>query len=345
MVSIEEIDSDSEKSVNDRGLDSSADELFFDALSYSEVASVADSDDTSEGSPRSDFVIVEESDQETSCTHSVETKLEDSSSSLPSSGAINITENTTVVQPYKETSRFHAADAASGKQPVDDMNSPCSTVKRESDNSTSSPVQAEDNGKAQEDNSEIMLSEGEAVLSETRRQELLQVSEFLKAEGNELFGKMQFSDAAEKYAEAIAEGPPGDAALAVYHANRAACLLKLERPKDAADDCTAALKLRPAYAKALLRRSKAYELLDDLENAFQDMQKVVELEPENRQAAAAVRRMEPEVNARREKLKEEMMGKLKDLGNMVLGNFGLSLDNFQVNQDPETGGYSINFKQ
>jgi hypothetical protein len=38
-------------------------------------------------------------------------------------------------------------------------------------------------------------------------------------------------------------------------------------------------------------------------------------------------------------------GKLKDLGNTVLGKFGMSLDNFKMDKDPATGSYSINFKQ
>jgi hypothetical protein len=42
-----------------------------------------------------------------------------------------------------------------------------------------------------------------------------------------------------------------------------------------------------------------------------------------------------------EKLKTEAMGKLKDLGNTILGNFGMSLDNFKMVQDPTTGSWSV----
>lgn len=39
-----------------------------------------------------------------------------------------------------------------------------------------------------------------------------------------------------------------------------------------------------------------------------------------------------------------MLGKLKDLGNSILGNFGLSTDMFKFEQQPG-GGYNMSFGQ
>jgi hypothetical protein len=37
--------------------------------------------------------------------------------------------------------------------------------------------------------------------------------------------------------------------------------------------------------------------------------------------------------------------KLKDLGNSVLGRFGMSVDNFKAVKDPNTGSYSLSFEK
>ena len=50
------------------------------------------------------------------------------------------------------------------------------------------------------------------------------------------------------------------------------------------------------------------------------------------------------IKVQQEKEKNEMMSKLKDLGNSLLGNFGLSTDNFKFDQQ-EGGGYSMRFER
>ncbi len=76
-----------------------------------------------------------------------------------------------------------------------------------------------------------------------------------------------------------------------------------------------------------------------------DYEDILEEFPGNATAKAGLARIKAEQTAKEEKLKEEMMGKLKDMGNSLLGHFGLSVDNFKFDKDPKTGGYNINFQQ
>lgn len=71
----------------------------------------------------------------------------------------------------------------------------------------------------------------------------------------------------------------------------------------------------------------------------------MELNPGHKDARECLPKMEAEEKVRMEKQKDEMLGKLKDLGNGLLGKFGLSLDNFKSVQDPKTGSYSVNFQR
>ena len=132
---------------------------------------------------------------------------------------------------------------------------------------------------------------------------------------------------------------------AVYFANRAACHMRGEEYAEAIIDCSACLELNPEYIKSFVRRATAFEAQHDYEAALVDLKKVLELEPSNAAAAAAVTRIEPLAEKKREEMKDEMIGKLKDLGNTVLGKFGMSLDSFKMEQDPATGSYSIKFQQ
>ncbi|KAF2350111.1 Tetratricopeptide-like helical domain [Trinorchestia longiramus] len=115
--------------------------------------------------------------------------------------------------------------------------------------------------------------------------------------------------------------------------------------KLAVHSLTQALVHDPRYIKALARRAAEHEAIENLDEALQDYQRLLELQPSNREAREAVHRLPPKITERNEKLKAEMMGKLKDLGNMILKPFGMSTDNFQLQQDPNSGGYNIKFNQ
>ena len=82
-----------------------------------------------------------------------------------------------------------------------------------------------------------------------------------------------------------------------------------------------------------------------LDEALADYQKVLELDSRHLEANKATRRLAAMIEERNEKLKAEMMENLKKLGNMVLRPFGLSTDNFKMEQDPNSGGYNIKFEQ
>ena len=186
-------------------------------------------------------------------------------------------------------------------------------------------------------------------LAEEEAAECLALADEAKAAGNEHFKGGKWMWAADGYTEAIAISEPGRgtpsirAARAIYLSNRAQARIKMELFEKASADCTASLKLAPDNVKTLLRRCKAYEGQDKLIEAVDDMKTVVELSPvaANRKALAALEVAQKE---QFEKQKEEMMSTMKDLGNKFLGNFGLSTDNFAMEEQPG-GGYSVSFNQ
>ncbi|WFD28648.1 hypothetical protein MNAN1_003661 [Malassezia nana] len=199
----------------------------------------------------------------------------------------------------------------------------------------------------------------------------------LKEEGNEAFSKGQYAEAMNKYQDALMRLPPRiqdeqdrpansvaedehmrqteivDLRVKI-HANMAVCHLKLEQYEDAVKASSEALAENPQHVKALHRRATAREHLGGwgpLTAAQKDYQRLDELAKEGhvpasyrRDLDAALQRLPPLIEAAASKEKDEMVDKLKTVGNKVLGYFGLSTDNFQFQQQ-EGGGYSVNFVQ
>ncbi|KAI9596800.1 hypothetical protein BDF19DRAFT_436832, partial [Syncephalis fuscata] len=187
-------------------------------------------------------------------------------------------------------------------------------------------------------------------LTEEEKEALTAKMEALKQEGNSHFGQGEYKEAAKKYKEAIHECPPGhlETLSAILWANLAACELKMEQPAEAVRSCDNALKLDSSYVKAQLRRAQANERVGSftaLKQAQEDYQQVEQISPQLAPACrAALVHLPDKMKAREQQEKDEMLGKLKDLGNSVLGKFGLSLDNFQMKpNDDGSGSYSLSF--
>ena len=96
-------------------------------------------------------------------------------------------------------------------------------------------------------------------------------------------------------------------------------LLKLDRHESANADATVALSIDPTYTKAYLRRATARRELGDFEGALEDFEKVLELEPRNKQAKDEIERTRlREAKAKQEKEAPPVRVKEKDDG----GSFG-----------------------
>ncbi|KAI9470021.1 MAG: hypothetical protein EXX96DRAFT_588461 [Benjaminiella poitrasii] len=180
---------------------------------------------------------------------------------------------------------------------------------------------------------------------------LLEEATEYKNKGNTYFSQGEYKKAIAEYENALFTCPESlQKDRAVYFSNIAACHLKQNEYKEARDMCIQALTLDPTYQKALLRKAQANEKIDSstsLNEALEDYRKLKQIAKDTyslRECQRAERELPAKVKARTEKEKEEMIGKLKDLGNTLLGKFGLSTDNFQFQPDPSgSGGYSVNF--
>lgn len=79
-----------------------------------------------------------------------------------------------------------------------------------------------------------------------------------------------------------------------------------------------------------------------------DYEKLLEVLPRSSPQYASIRSslasLPRRISEQQEKEKDEMIGQLKELGNGILGKFGLSTDMFKFEQQPG-GGYGLKFER
>ena len=129
----------------------------------------------------------------------------------------------------------------------------------------------------------------------------------------------------------------------ILNCNKGICFNKLNEYDKALESFKEALKYNKDYSKALCNKMLLLNKKEEYLEAYEDFKRLKTLDYklwEN------YRNLEGELSYKAEiqkkKMTDEMLGKLKDMGNSILGKFGLSLNNFQMTPNGQ-GGYSIQY--
>uniref|UniRef100_A0A4W2FLT1 Sperm-associated antigen 1 n=1 Tax=Bos indicus x Bos taurus TaxID=30522 RepID=A0A4W2FLT1_BOBOX len=138
------------------------------------------------------------------------------------------------------------------------------------------------------------LTEKEKVFMATREKE----------KGNEAFKSGDYEEAVKYYTRSLSVLPT----VAAYN-NRAQAELKLQNWNSAFQDCEKVLELEPGNLKALLRRATTYKHQNKLQEAIEDLNKVLAVEPDNELAKKTLSEVERDLKNSEPASKTQTKGK------------------------------------
>ncbi|XP_055500995.1 mitochondrial import receptor subunit TOM70 [Leucoraja erinacea] len=120
---------------------------------------------------------------------------------------------------------------------------------------------------------------GDRVENPTDSLSVLDRAQAAKNKGNKYFKAGKYEQAIQCYTEAISLCPLEQKQdLSTFYQNRAAAFEQQLKWKEVVQDCSKAVELNPKYIKALYRRAKAYEKLDNKKECLEDVTAVCILE-------------------------------------------------------------------
>jgi len=168
-----------------------------------------------------------------------------------------------------------------------------------------------------------------------------------KDKGNALFKEGKYEEAINCYTTGIQLDPTN----AVLPANRAMCLLKLQRYGAAEADCNQALSLDGSYTKAYLRRGAAQFQLGRVQEAEADYKEALRLEPSNKQAQEELNNITKLLEAKRkgsekrekskaEETKRESAKSKRPLKRIVIEEIGTASESEDDSTDVSTKAQS-----
>ncbi|XP_054446038.1 sperm-associated antigen 1 [Pteronotus mesoamericanus] len=125
-----------------------------------------------------------------------------------------------------------------------------------------------------------------------------------KEKGNEAFNSGDYEEAVKYYTRSLSVLP-----TVVAYNNRAQAELKLQNWNSAFQDCEKVLELEPGNVKALLRRATTYKHQNKLQEAIEDLSKVLDIEPDNELAKKTLSEVERDLKNSAPASKTQTKGK------------------------------------
>lgn len=187
--------------------------------------------------------------------------------------------------------------------------------------------------------------EPEVQLTEEEKEEINKKIIDSRKEAGELYKAQKYIEALNMYSLLLKDAKRAklNEQLVILYCNQGICFNKLNDKDKALESFSSALKLNDKYAKALANRMLLYNAKGDYIEAYDDFKRLKEID---QKLFSNYAHMEGELCAKAEvkkkEMTDEMLGKLKEMGNSILGNFGISLDNFKMIPNGQ-GGYSIQY--
>lgn len=132
----------------------------------------------------------------------------------------------------------------------------------------------------------------------------------LKEEGNRRFQSKDYQGALDQYEQALRLTPRNHPDRAIFHSNRAACLMHMKpvQYETVVRECTLALEVHPRFSRALFRRARALEALGKLELALHDVQMIVQEDGNHQDALELAKRLRIALE-NREEAQQDMQGR------------------------------------
>jgi len=195
------------------------------------------------------------------------------------------------------------------------------------------------------DNDEEEIIEKKVELSEQQKKDIEEKIINERKNAGDLYKNKEYIQALNIYSLLLKDAKRADLKeqCCILNCNKGICFNKLYEYDKALDSFKEALKYNKDYSKALCNKMLLLNKKEQYLEAYEDFKRLKTLDYnlwEN------YRNMENglayQAEIQKKKMTDEMLGKLKDVGNTILGKFGLSLNNFQMTPNGQ-GGYSIQY--